>query len=549
MKMLRRACVLLFLLAALCCVAAAADHTAENLQQLYEIMLENYKAQKEEFSVEYTGNMEDLRDETGDLRPCAALTREMSAALPGYGGSGPDIYMMNLNSAELFRVKSTLFFRVTYLLDQEKLSFMEKKAAEIADTLKVHGKSDYRKAKAVHEYMTSHFLYDDTLTKYTDYDGVTTGTMVCQGYALLTYRLLWELDIPCRIITGSSRGEAHGWNLVRVAGKWYSMDTTWDTKTETEDGSWRYFLHVPDAFSGHETAPPFLTEEFRSRHPFADKAYRLPTVTVLVDDELFGSLIIRNGRTIRLTTRVDPPADVDIIWESSDPSVVSIDSRGNLESLRPGSVTITARVRGDDRYIDGVFSVTAVETDSCSPWAYEDLNSYYLRSLYPAEFCGNYGEPITREEFAQLIYLLVSEYYSTLGSFVLPPMEDIDESPYWLAIAYTLGRRIFEGTGETTFSPTAPITREQAAKVLCAMMDFMEIGLPSLQQVSFNDQASVSPWAAEYVRRTADAEIFRGDASGAFNPREPLTREQAAVLLERIVVQHIEPHFAQNTAA
>jgi len=29
----------------------------------------------------------------------------------------------------------------------------------------------------------------------------------------------------------------------------------------------------------------------------------------------------------------------------------------------------------------------------------------------------------------------------------------------------------------------------------------------------------------------------------------PATREQAAVLLERIVVQHIEPHFAQNTAA
>jgi len=549
MKLLRRFCLLLLLLAALCCVAAAADHTAENLYQLYEIMLENYKAQKESFSVEYTGNLDDLRDENGELRSCAALTREMSAALPGHGSNGPDIYMMNLNSAGLIRKDTTLVFWVTYLLDHEKLDFMEKKASEIAETLGVRGKSDYRKVKAVQEYMTSHFLYDQSLKNYTDYDGVTTGTMVCQGYALLTYRLLWELDIPCRIITGVSQGEAHGWNLVRVAGKWYSMDTTWDTKTETKDGTWRYFLHVPDNFSGHASASPFLTEEFRRAHPFADKAYRLPVVTVLVEDELFGSLIIRNGRTIRLTTRVDPPADVDIIWESSDPSVVSVDHRGNLESLRPGNVTITARVRGDDRYFDGVFPVTAVETDSCSPWAYEALNSYYLRTLYPAEFCTNYTDPITREEFAHLIYLLISEYYSTSGSFVLPEMQDIDESPYWLAIAYTLGRRIFQGTGETTFSPTAPITREQAAKVICAVMDYMEAELPELSPVTFRDQDAVSPWAAEYVRRASNAELFLGDASGALCPQAPLTREQAAVLLERLVVQHIEPHFAQKTAA
>lgn len=549
MKLLRRFCVLLLLSAAFCCFAAAADHSADNLHQLYEIMLENYKAQKEAFSVEYTGDLDDLRDENGELRSCAALTREMSAALPGHGSNGPDIHMMNLNSAILIRKDTTLHFRISYLLDREKLDLMEKKASEIADSLGVRGKSDYRKVKAVQEYMTSHFLYDYSLKNFTDYDGVTTGTMVCQGYALLTYRLLWELDIPCRIITGVSQGEAHGWNLVRVAGKWYCMDTTWDSKTETEDAARRYFLHAPDGFSGHEPAAPFVTEAFRREHPFADRAYRLPTVTVLVEDEEFGSLIIRNGRTIRLTTRVDPSADVDIIWESSDPSVVSIDSRGYLESLRPGSVTITARVQGDDRYFDGVFPVTAVETDSCSPWAHEALNSYYLRTLYPAEFCANYTEPITREEFAQLVFLLLSEYYSTSGSFVLPDMEDIDESPYWLAIAYTLGRRIFQGTGETTFSPTAPITREQAAKVICAVMDFMELGQPELSPVTFRDLDTVSPWAAEFVQRVANAELFLGDASGAFCPQAPLTREQAAVLLERLVVQYIEPQLAQDPAA
>ncbi len=549
MKLLRRICLLLLLLAALCCAAAAADHTAEDLTQLYEIMLSEYEARTEEFSVEYTGNGNDLLDEEGMLRSCAALTREMAATLPCYNGKGPDIHMMNLESAVLARQGSTLTFFVEYLLDQEQHAFMEKKAAEIVDSLGVRGKSDYRKVKAVYEYMTTHFLYDQTLSQFTDYEGVTTGTMVCQGYALLTYRLLWELNIPCRIITGFSMGQPHGWNLVRVNGKWYSMDTTWDSRTESAAGTWNYFLHAPAVFVSHDAAEPFLSQTFREEHPFASDDYRLPTVTILVDDELFGSLIIRNGRSIRLTTQVEPATERDILWESSDPSVVSIDRDGNIESLRPGSVTITARVAGDDRYVAGTFPVSAVDTDSCSAWAHEELNSYYMRTLYPAEFCSNYGEPITREEFAQLIYLLLGEYHYTGGSFLLPDLQDIAESPYWLAIAYTVARQIFEGTGETAFSPTAPLTREQAAKALCAAMEHMGIELPRLQQASFTDHAAISPWAAEYVQLAADAGLFLGDGSGAFNPREPLTREQAAVLLERIVVQYIEPNLPAEEAA
>lgn len=549
MKLLRRFCLLLLLLAALCCVAAAADLSADDLNQLYEIMWEQYLAQNESFSVEYTGNASDLRDSDGNLRSCAALTREMAASLPCYNGTGPDIQMMNLNTGLILHSGNTLKFRVSYLLDHEKLDFMEKKAEEIAASLGVHGQSDFRKVKAVHEYMTSNFLYDQTLTKYTDYDGVTTGSMVCQGYSLLTYRLLWELGIPCRIITGVSRNEPHGWNLVCVGGQWYSMDTTWDSKTETADGTWQYFLHAPMDFPEHDTAEPFLTEAFRAEHPFADEAYRLPMVTILVEDELFGSLIIRNGRSLRLTTQVDPPTDKPVVWESSDPAVVSIDANGNIESLRPGDVTITASILGDDRYIAGTFPVSAVDTDSCSPWAHEELNSYYMRTLYPAEMCSNYGGAVTREEFAQLVYLLISKYATMGGSFVIPAFEDIEQSPYWMAIAFTSARHIFQGTGETTFSPTALITREQAAKALCAVMEYMGIELPRLQQATFTDRAAISPWAAEYVQLAADAEIFRGDASGAFNPREPLTREQAAVLLERIVVQYIEPNLPAEEAA
>lgn len=550
MKLLRRTALLLLLLAALCCAAAAADATAEDLDALYKIMFENYEAQNKEFTVEYTGDPADLQDENGRVLSCAALTRQMAASTENPFGRGADIAMMNLNSGLAILNGNELRFRVTYLLDRDQLDFMDRKAGEIAESLNAENKGELLKIKAVYEYMTNNFYYDHTYQHYTDYDGITTGTMVCQGYALLTYRLLWKLGIPCRIVAGSSFGEPHGWNLVRLYGKWYSLDTTWDSRTEEAPMAWNYFLRSPVYFSNHTTDPAFLSDRFLGLHPQAEKDYDLPRVTVLVEDEAFASLILRNGRSIRLTTQTVPVTHRTIVWESSDPSVVSVDPDGTVHSLQPGAVTITATVKGaEEHYIAGTFPVTAVDTASCSPWAYEELNNYYLRSLYPAELCGSYQQAITREEFAQLIYQFLSKYATMGGSFHVPAFTDIEDSPYWMAIAFTSARHIFQGTGENTFSPTAPLTREQAAKVLCALADYMSMELPGLVQAAFADAAAVSPWAAEHVQRVADAGLFVGDDAGNFCPRQALTREQAAVLLERLVVQVVEPWLAEKTAA
>ena len=49
--------------------------------------------------------------------------------------------------------------------------------------------------------------------------------MVCQGYALLTYRLLGRLDVPCKIIMS----DTHSWNIVQMEdGLWYHLDCTND---------------------------------------------------------------------------------------------------------------------------------------------------------------------------------------------------------------------------------------------------------------------------------------------------------------------------------
>lgn len=93
--------------------------------------------------------------------------------------------------------------------------------------------SDVEKIKAVNDYVVTHTVYSKTGTKTTPhspYTIISEGKGVCQAYALLTYRLLEEAGIENMYVTGYA-GEAHAWNLVKVDGNWYHLDTTWNDPT------------------------------------------------------------------------------------------------------------------------------------------------------------------------------------------------------------------------------------------------------------------------------------------------------------------------------
>ena len=89
--------------------------------------------------------------------------------------------------------------------------------------------SERQKAIALHEWVSGNVVYDHTYSKSDVYDALVDRCSVCQGYAE-TYQLLciWA-GLECQLLSGGN----HAWNRVKVDGKWYCVDCTWDENIKT----------------------------------------------------------------------------------------------------------------------------------------------------------------------------------------------------------------------------------------------------------------------------------------------------------------------------
>ncbi len=95
------------------------------------------------------------------------------------------------------------------------------------------GMNQVAKEQAINEYIVSHVKYDTSLTLGTAYDALYKHHAVCNGYAWLAYDMLTAAGIQNRVVVGTahygSQSGEHAWNEVDVNGKWFMLDTTWDT--------------------------------------------------------------------------------------------------------------------------------------------------------------------------------------------------------------------------------------------------------------------------------------------------------------------------------
>lgn len=150
---------------------------------------------------------------------------------------------------------------------------------EIISSLRLDGKTEEQKVRAVYDYIYGNVEYDRIhrknehyRLKSTAYAALVNGCAVCQGYAVLTYRLLREAGLDARVITGtavkSSGTEYHAWNIVRVDGEYYNIDITWDKLS----GDHGYYLRGEESFSAdHIRDAEYSGDAFGAEYPMSHR--------------------------------------------------------------------------------------------------------------------------------------------------------------------------------------------------------------------------------------------------------------------------------------
>ena len=166
-----------------------------------------------------------------------------------------------------------LTYYLTYYTDFEQEKVLTEAVNLAMDEMALAGKSDYEKIKTIYQYVCDNVNYDSNMgeLKYTPYSALCNGTAVCQGYAVLFYRFCTEADISTRVIGGIGNEIPHAWNIVKLNGKYYNLDSTWDGEYETTTYNW--FLKSDADFSKHIREDAYLTEEFYTAYPMAEMSY------------------------------------------------------------------------------------------------------------------------------------------------------------------------------------------------------------------------------------------------------------------------------------
>ena len=218
-------------------------------------------------------------------------------------------YRYNNNNIILTILPDYIFDSVEQ--DNKARLFMQEKINEYV-VLTSQFDSPLEKLLAVHDKMVENYKYDysatsDDILPFHAYGIFKNNTAVCQGYAQAYYMILRELGIEANFCRSDSIN--HLWNYVKLDGKWYHVDVTWDDPNKTDNISAAYhsnfllsddkrFQNIKNSFSDAEhdwiaylDALPDCGNDFESTYLFNISGL----IVLTYDGEYFNAMRTYSG--------------------------------------------------------------------------------------------------------------------------------------------------------------------------------------------------------------------------------------------------------------
>ncbi|MBR1629178.1 MAG: hypothetical protein IJ679_07935 [Lachnospiraceae bacterium] len=178
----------------------------------------------------------------------------------------------SINAPQYNRKYVSYHFTIDYYTDSTQEERLQSQIESVTGSLGLSGKSNYQKVKEIHDYIANKVTYDQTLEKHAAYDALISGSAVCQGYTVLFYRMALEAGLDARAVP-SIESEEHIWNIVRLGGKYYNVDVTWDDTDNASVLNYNWFLLCDNHFTRHTRDEKYASSAFYRKYPMSSSDY------------------------------------------------------------------------------------------------------------------------------------------------------------------------------------------------------------------------------------------------------------------------------------
>lgn len=269
--------------------------TVKTKEELYQVLSGQLMKRSDNFYIDYQGKKDKELKKIGKQlnsdktetywKGMYTLLQNMAEAVDDPMTTSDSDYLTGiLDYAFIYYIDGMFCFEeVAYYETEAQTRKVDKKIGSVLKKLNLYGETDPVAAvDRVHKYIINRVAFDyrkEDKCNYSAYDGIFKQRTVCNGYALLVYKMLNELGIPCKYISGLAENEdgevqLHAWNIVKIGKKWYHMDTTWD---DNDDGRvyYDYFLRGNRLFKKDHMADTwYRTDAYIKKYKISNKDYQ-----------------------------------------------------------------------------------------------------------------------------------------------------------------------------------------------------------------------------------------------------------------------------------
>lgn len=177
-----------------------------------------------------------------------------------------------------------------------------------------------------------------------------------------------------------------------------------------------------------------------------------------------------------------------------------------------------------------ITNVSAIEKEVVD---FSDVNGHwaekYIKDFVNKEYIQGYGDGtfrpennVTRAEFVRIVNMAFG--FTQKGN---EKFSDVNESDwYYDEVLKAVKQGYIQGYGDGTFRPNDKITREEACKIIGAILKASGDG-----RTKFKDEKEISDWAIKYVDGLVDMGIIHGYEDNTFKPKNNATRAESVKTL------------------